>query len=199
MIIGKRHLVLAALVLALGAAVYLNWQFAPTDEFVDLTSAQSSEVSEEKNLGDAQYVATTPKDASASDAAAQGDMEAVETEKKSTYFDDTRAEREKARNEALDTLKDIIGDASLDDAQKSDAVSKSAEIAGRMEKEASIESLVKAKGYADCVVVISDSQVNVVIPAPEDGLTTADAAVIRDIVIGQIDISPSCIKIIEAK
>ena len=36
-IIGKRQIVLAVLVVALGAAVYLNWRFAGADGGLDIT------------------------------------------------------------------------------------------------------------------------------------------------------------------
>ena len=36
---GKRQLVLAALVVALGAAVYLNWQFAGNEELLTVTTS----------------------------------------------------------------------------------------------------------------------------------------------------------------
>ena len=48
---GKKQLVLASLVLALGAAVYLNWQFAGTNR---LPVGESSE--ESSQLGAAQLV-----------------------------------------------------------------------------------------------------------------------------------------------
>ena len=52
-IIGKRQIVLAVLVVALGAAVYLNWRFAGADGGLDITAAVSSS---QANLGDATYV-----------------------------------------------------------------------------------------------------------------------------------------------
>ena len=36
MTFGKRQLVIASLVVALGAAVYLNWQFSEPQELVEL-------------------------------------------------------------------------------------------------------------------------------------------------------------------
>lgn len=192
MIIGKRHLILAALIIALGAAVYLNWQFAPTEQIVDMSTNDSQAAL----LDDAQYAATKP--VSSADASVYNE-DAVETGSRESSFDKARKEREDTREEALDTLKDIIDDPALDSAQKSAAVEKSAQIVSNMEKEAAIEALVKAKGYSDCVVIISDAEINVIIPAKGEGLTAADVAVIRDVVVGQVDISPSNIKVIEAK
>lgn len=194
MIIGKRHLVLAGLLIALGAAVYLNWQFAPTETILDTSGGSKSSYSEEG------YIAVSTNTVSDSSASADiADQDAVETAVTKDLFAQTREERQKTRQEALDTIEDIIEDASLDKSQKEQAVNSAARIAENMDREASIELLIKAKGYEDCVVVISDAQVNVVLPVPAEGLKSSDAAIIRDIVVGQLDISPASIKIIEAK
>ena len=46
--------------------------------------------------------------------------------------------------------------------------------------EAQIESLVVAKGYADCVAYIGEDGISVAVAAPEGGLQQADVAVIAD-------------------
>jgi len=192
MLIGKRHLVLAGLLIALGAAVYLNWQFAPTDTMMD--TGDNSAYSEDG------FVTVSTNKLSDADASAEIDSpDAVDAAVTGNIFDSTREDRAATRQEALDTVNDILDDPSLDDDAKEDAAGTAARIAENMDKEASIELLIKAKGYEDCVVVISESQVNVVIPAPAEGLKSSDAAIIRDIVVGQLDISPGSIKIIESK
>ncbi len=194
MMIGKKHLVLAGLLIALGAAVYLNWQFAPTDTVVDMAESGGSEYAGDEYI---QVSTHAVSEADVSSAAIEND--AVDAAVTRNVFAATREERDDTREDALETLREIIEDASLDGDQKAEAVSTAAKIADNMDAEAAIELLIKAKGYADCVVVISDSQVNVVIPAAEGGIKASDAAIIRDIVVGQLDISPSSIKIIEAK
>ena len=49
---GKRQLVLAALVVALGAAVYLNWQFSDNSDLL----AANTTVESGKELGEAEFV-----------------------------------------------------------------------------------------------------------------------------------------------
>ena len=49
---GKRHLILAGLVLVLGTAVYLNWQFAPTESFIAPVRSNVSR----SDLGRAEFV-----------------------------------------------------------------------------------------------------------------------------------------------
>ena len=64
--------------------------------------------------------------------------------------------------------------------------------------ESQIESLVTAKGYADCVVFMGAESVSVVVAPPEGGLTATDAARIKDIVISETDYTAEQIKIMEA-
>ena len=55
MAFGKRQLVLAALVVALGAAVYLNWQFSDNRALLATNTVTTSQ----KELGEAQSVNNT--------------------------------------------------------------------------------------------------------------------------------------------
>ena len=63
--------------------------------------------------------------------------------------------------------------------------------------ESQIESLVTAKGYADCVAFMGEDSISVVVSAPE-GLQAADVARIKDIVIQETDYTAPQIKIMEA-
>ncbi|MBQ6797103.1 MAG: SpoIIIAH-like family protein [Clostridia bacterium] len=191
MTIKKRHWALAGLVLALGTAVYLNWQFSPSTEYVQSTADTSA--SQEEYFGDAALAGATPVEAPASSS------DTVSAAVQTDSLEKFRGERTTARNEALATLQDIIDDASLSDSEKSAAVTAAAQIAKRMEAESAAEALIKAKGFKDCVVIISDSQVNVILLPSGNGIDASTVAIIQDIVMGQTEISPSAIKIIEAK
>ena len=61
-----------------------------------------------------------------------------------------------------------------------------------------IESLIRAKGYEDAVVMLGDSSANVVVAPPDGGLQAEDVAVIRDIVISETGMTAGQIKIVEA-
>jgi stage III sporulation protein AH len=63
--------------------------------------------------------------------------------------------------------------------------------------ESQIESLVTAKGYADCVAFMGPDSISVVVAAPE-GLNTADVARITDIVVSETNYKPDQIKIVES-
>jgi stage III sporulation protein AH len=64
-----------------------------------------------------------------------------------------------------------------------------------IENEANIETLLKAKGFVECVAVISNSTATVIVKS--EGLLPSDLAQITEIVYEQAGISPADIKVIE--
>ena len=193
MIIGKKHFIIAAMLLALGAAVYLNWQFSPDERLVTEAAADYVNFEDDRS---AEYAAADDTAVSAGDIL---DEEAVEAARRTSFFDKARADRKSTREASTETLEDILNDPSMSESQKNEAIGAISKLALAADSEAAIETLVKAKGYSECVVVISDTQVNVIIPATSGGMTSADAAVIRDIVMGQTDMPASSVKVVEAK
>lgn len=199
MAFGKRQLVLAALVVALGAAVYLNWQFSDQNNLLATETVNSTAQETGKELGEAQYVnqnaTATPSQAEAtSSVEGSGSKMSAEAEQ---YFAQARVSRQKARDEAVDTLKGLIADVSQSDAAKTEAVTQAAAIAKNIEQENNIENLVKAKGFAECVAFLQNGECSVVVSS--EGLLDSEAIAIKDIVAGQAGIPYDKIKIVEAK
>lgn len=191
----KRQLVLAGLILALGTAVYLNWQFTPSEDF---TAMNTGEVST-STLGEARLVAAeieTGNEELMDTAEDENDSALANTS--DNYFKTTLENREKARADALAVLTEIIGDASKNDVDKSEAVSKSAVISQEIKQENAIETLVKAKGFADCIAIVTETQVSVIVPNTK-ALEANEVSIIKDIAIGQTNISASCINIVQPR
>ena len=115
-----------------------------------------------------------------------------------TYFASSRLTREKARDEAVSTLKEISESADADAQAKADAAGQISVLAENSVQEANIESLIRAKGYEDAVVMLSDGAANIVVSPPEGGLQSSDVTVIRDIVVNETGMSAGQIKIVEA-
>ena len=65
-----------------------------------------------------------------------------------------------------------------------------------MEAEANVETLVMSKGFEQCVAVISDNGISVVVDVPDTALTPAQIAQINEIVYSQASIVPANITII---
>ena len=114
------------------------------------------------------------------------------------YFASSRLTRTQARDEAVSTLKELSESDTADQSAKDDAAAQISALADDTVAEANIESLIRAKGYEDAVVMLGDSSANVVVAPPDGGLQAEDVAVIRDIVISETGMTAGQIKIVEA-
>lgn len=191
--VWKRNAVVAAVVLFVCGAVYLNWSYQ---------RGESEEAG--KTLGEAELVSMQSADPllqsspapSASPAASAAPSDAA---KGSGYFDSARLNRQEARDSALSILQEAVADENASDAMKAESGEAIQTLADYTVSEAQIENLVTAKGYADCVAFISDGSVSVVVSATADGLTDADVARITEIVTDETGLEASKVKIIEAQ
>lgn len=166
---SKGHIALAVMVVALGAAVWLNMKYSGA-----INDAASDTAS--KYLGQAEYVSGEVK------------------EEEKSYFTQLKDERQQAREASLEIIDEILDREELTDEDKKAAVEKANALADTVNKENSIESILKAKGFSEVAVMIGDADVNVVIKAKE--LTTAQTAQIKDAVTSQTSFSAAHIKII---
>ena len=193
----KRQLILAMLIIALGAAVYLNWQFADNGSILTATTqvADQDSSNSEKALGDTTYV-NTNADQNAQNSA-QSNSDNNMTPSATEYFSSARLARKQARDTANETLKATIDNTNVTDDVKKSAVDQSAKIAANIEAEANIENMVKAKGFKDCMAYAENNQCTVNVFTT--GLLDSEAIIIKDIVSSQTGISYSNIKIVEVK
>ncbi len=172
---GKRQWVLAVMVMVLGAAVYLNYYVAEQTPMTAGTTSSATEptVTTTRALGESQFVNNTT---AAPD-----------------YFATVRQDRERAREEALAILKDALQDVKPDDAARQTALEAVAAEAKAVEQENAVESLVKAKGFADCVTFIEKDYCHVTVKATS--LTEAQTLQIAQIVMGQTSVPAANINI----
>jgi stage III sporulation protein AH len=112
-----------------------------------------------------------------------------------SYFSDAILNRTKARDEAISVLQTIVdsGDALAD--TKEQALSDIAKIVEEMTVEANVEALIKAKGFSECIAVISGDKANVIVKS--DGLLETEVAQIAEIVYTEAGILPSNITLVE--
>lgn len=198
----------AVLTLALGAAVYLNWSFAreapglavdaPADTVE--TSAAAAEV-----LTDPLAVETAADaEVSAEDAAGKnyGEAQLVSVNKDSgtEFFESARLTRSKARDEALDALKKSLKDAKLSDEEKNELTTQLSARISNITLETKLETLIKSKGFADCVVNLEGSKANVTVMTDSDALTAEEVTRIRDALLSQCKgLTAQDITIVEVK
>ncbi len=112
------------------------------------------------------------------------------------YFAQYRSERITTRNEELLQLDAIIANAGENSEEKANALAMKIELTELTEKELLLESLIKAYGFEDAVVVIGLESQNVNVIAKSPSLTTDDAILIYSIVQEEANVSPENVKII---
>ena len=164
-------MIVIAAVLLIGLAVYLNyrWFYDPTG------SLGYGENNMEDNFNDS---ASTDADADES----------------KDYFAAALLTRQQARDEAIDVLTLVSGSADADEETKAEAQAKISKIALDIQNEANIETLIKAKGFEECVAVIGEDSVSVIVKAEE--LQAKQTAQILSIVYETTGIAPEKVSII---
>lgn len=176
--IWKKNMVAAAVLVAVCLGIYANWVYSEDQAAVNLTDTLNSD----KLLS--------------SDSLVMGDAGQLSGEDTmSEYFAAVRLSRQQARDSAVTTLQEAMS--YNDDTQAAQSNAKLEEIVEVALCEAQIESLVIAKGYADCVAYIGDEGISVAVATPEGGFDRQDVAVIADIVMTQSEFTFEDIHVVE--
>ena len=171
--VWKRRAVVAEVLMLVGTSVYLNWRYAGTVED-----------SGKKVLGQSALVNGETTDA---EVTAAGD----------DYFATARLSRKQARDTAISMLQEAQVDENATEDVLNEASQTMQVLAAYTVAESQIESLVVAKGYADCVAFMGDDAISLGVSDP-DGLDTVDVARIKDIVVSETSYTPDQIRIMEA-
>lgn len=173
--LNARTAVLTASVLIIAVAGYVNVKFSvPPTNSDDLINGISMNALSPENL----------------------DTENVNVENEAEdYFALSVINRERVRDEAMEMLLDLTNSDAVDAVAKLDAYTEMTRMANEITNEANIESLVKAKGFNNCVAVVSGEDVNVVVES--EGLSLNQVAQIKEIVYLECGVHPDNIKIIE--
>ena len=197
----------AVLTLALGAAVYLNWSFsrgAPPSLLVSDTTADAVETAAAAPVTDQLAVEAAAgaedTETSAVDDAdknyGEAQLVSVNQDSGTEFFESARLTRSKARDEALDTLKKSLKDAGLTKEEKDALTSALSNIT----LETKLETLIKSKGFPDCVVNLEGSKANVTVMTENDALTAEEVTRVRDALLSQCKgLTAQDITIVEVK
>ena len=196
MSVWKRNAVVVAIVLFVGAAVYLNWSYNnQTDETGDDSGkvlGQTSLVNGEQ--GETGEDGTPVESGTAGETGENVDDSGTQT----GYFASARLNRQQARDSALELLQEAAADASADQALIDEANASIQAMATYTMSEAQVENLITAKGYGECVCFLNENSASVVVAATESGLTESDTAKIVEIVMETTGLEATQIKILEA-
>lgn len=115
--------------------------------------------------------------------------------KSNNYFIEHRLSRDKLRATLIDRLNEIINNEKTNEEMRIKAQNEIISIGKIAELELSLEGLIKAKGFEDALVFLSENSARVVVSTDE--LTEQDVIKIFEIITSETDIEAENIKIME--
>ena len=190
---------------ALVVAVYLNWQYSRTGVSLneDAVNVSAAVVETEAEAAAASPITDglmTEAEAvsSANKNYGEAQLVSVANDSGSKFFEEARLKREKAHDAALDTIQKTLKSSNLSEEKKSYA----RQLTGNLEDlnaENEIETLVKAKGFADCLCFLQSGRADLTVMTSGDALTAAQVAQIRDIVLSKSSVTAQNITVVEVK
>ncbi len=198
-IFRRNQIIITTLAIMIAAAGYLNYSAKKEVAGAEVYEAGMMEISDEDILAENQAVngedgdglvdiaSLDKEEASGAEQGAEqtgieNPGEAVLTNGTSVaeYIAGVQLNREQVRAKNKETLMEVIGSDKISEAEKQSAILSMIRMTEISEKENAAETLLKAKGFVDPVVSITDEKVDVVINAVT--LTDPERAQIEDIV-----------------
>lgn len=183
----KKKIIVLSCMFVIGVSVCTDFALKKKNEFAETgsyiyNSDVGSDISPEsmKILGEAKLVDS---------------MQSTVDSEDDAYFTSAQLNRRRARDEALETLQTVIDSSESMPDVKDEALMEMIGIASEIETEASVEEMIKAKGFSECLAMINDGNINVVVKSP--GLLTNEVAQITEIVVEETGFAPENIKIVE--
>ncbi|MGI5851042.1 MAG: SpoIIIAH-like family protein [Clostridiales bacterium] len=189
-ILKRKNLVLGMLVVLLVITGYLNFRY--NQNLLNDSEKNGLVTNEDRKP------AVTIKDVAKDDNSVSGDSpeqsDSISTTSSMGFFVEYRFDRENKRKEEIDYIKEIVDNPNSEIEMKNEAQAQLLEITNIMEKELTIEGLLKAKGFKDSVVIFNQDYVSVIVEKNE--LAPEEVAQILDIVKRESGKTAENIKII---
>ena len=208
----KRNAVIITVLVFVCVAVYLNWSY---DKKTEDAAKKGAEIA---NTGSETVDKTTTPGGAGTISAEITDEEKqeVKTAETGLYYAEAapgsknetaltmleerfaaiRLQRKEARDEAQSALETVSKSEGASSETVDAALKKMAELADLSLKEAEIETIIKSKGFTDCVVYLTEDSATVTV-ACEVSLSNAGVAQITDVIISETGLSASQLKVIE--
>ena len=173
-----RNYVIAGCVALLVVAVILNATLGGSGGDEDVLGNESTKI-----LGNSVLT----------DANADGDDAGTETTE--DFFASAVVNRQRVRDEAMDVLRQVADSPDAMQETKNQALKSIEDMVAEMNNEINIETLIKAKGFEECVAVISEEKCSIIVKS--EGLTAEQVAQILDIAISESKLAADDITIVE--
>ena len=184
---------------ALVIAVYLNWQYARTGVTLEEDAVNVSAVSQETVPVTDELMTEAEAVSSANKNYGEAQLVSVANDAGAKFFEEARLKRQKAHDEAMDTIQKTLKTSGLSAEEKKGYTQQLTSNLEDLNVENEIETLVKAKGFADCLCFLQSGRADLTVMTSGDALTAAQVAQIRDIVLSKSEVTAQNITVVEVK
>jgi hypothetical protein len=190
MVLKSKQVLTATLVIALGAALAVNWYYRNTPELSGKTTTEQIE-QVSGNLGDSLYVAgtTAPESGNSTTTLSSQDAEG--------YFAQAKLKRTQSKDEMLDEINKIAESEKMDENTKSKLLNMIEAYKSDYKVEVDCENLITAKTQKQCLVVINNDKCQVILE--KNTLDDLVILQISEIIEKNTEISSENLTIIELK
>ena len=210
MIIKKKEIAAAALVVLIGCAGYLNWSYRDAmivrdgESYIEtgkrLGEAQlvNSEKEVEENNAENTEAPVSETEVPAEETAnteSDGDKEGAEQNK--DYFEGAKYDRDNARSKSMEILNNTCSNSSFDEATRQKAGDKIIAETQNAEAEQRAENIAGSKGYNEICIYIHDG--GAVATVRKDGFNGDDALKITELIQEQTGIQANKIKVVNVE
>ncbi len=205
MLIRKRQVLTATLIIALFAAIGVNWYFTkPQNSITETTSAEEAVTG---NLGDTLFVAgTTATDTDNEETDDEStESELVNNEVKTSehtaeaeeYFSSAKLKRTQSYDEVVSNIEKMLEKDSLGTSEKNSITSMLSDYQKDIKAQTDAENLISAKTGKECLVIINDDTCQVILE--KNTLNDTLILQISEIIEKNTDIFSENLTIIELK
>lgn len=188
MLMKKKQLLMATLVIALGAAVAVNWYYTENPLETSTESTTAEQVS--GTLGESLSVGSSAVNEDATEAA-QSVMANAD------FFTRERLKRDEVYDEIIEAIEDMAEKEGLSQQEEDKITALLSNYSRSMKQQSDAESLISAKTGSDCIVVINNEACQVIME--KNSLNDTVILQITEIIEKNTNISAKNLTIIEAK
>ena len=200
---NTRRATAVTLAAALVIAVYLNWQYARTNVETEPLDAQMVSAAAGPAEETAAVLDGLPTEAEAASDVSKNYGEAqlvsVANDSGTKFFEQARLKREKAHDETVDTIQKTLKGSALSAEEKKAYTDQMAAALEDLNAENEIETLIRAKGFADCLCFLQAGRADLTVMTAGEPLTAAQVSQIRDVVLSKSSVTAQNITVVEVK
>ena len=189
LLIKKKQILTATLVIALVAATGVNWYYSQYMTTGTLNETTTQNIS--GNLGESLLVAGTTSTSIETETSTDV---SVDSEK---YFTESKLKRDEAEDEVIDAIEDILENPNLDSQQKQKISALLSDYTTKLKTQTDAENIIRAKTGSECLVIINEDKCQVILE--KNTLNDTLILQITEIIEKNTNISAENLTIIEIK